>query len=867
MEDRKIDSGLFVCYNDNRGSDIMFENTEGGYLSYPFLKKQVSSYLKNNFPKNSTVLDLGAGDGIWSSMLKDHFVMDAVEIFEPWVEKFNLKDKYREVFVQDIRDFTFDWYDVIIMGDVLEHFTVEEAKSIMEYLYSRCGELIIAVPYNYEQKLADDGNSYQIHYQPDLTYDVFMERFPMMQIMFSVLEGNKEIYAYFFKHKPIPEQNKNLKIAVYAIAKNEMKHIDQFLDHLKEVDEIVILDTGSTDGTFEYLKSLNDPRLVVGTKIIEPFRFDDARNAALAMISDHIDIAIVVDIDEFFDRDWVNKIKAYWDPQIGRYSHHWIEEYKTSWHKTFIHKNDKNLLWYFPVHEMLGTIDDMPKHDPSKFYPTLPLILYHRPDRVNKKREDFYKSLLEKRIQEDLNNMDSYAKLMYGMVLYSEKKYHEAIAWFEDASEIEDGDYEQQKNKKDSIAWIAKTYNELGLIEYYTNKDYEKSLEYFTKAHEIDPEEKIYLKNMEYPKGKKKKVGPLKIAIYAITKNEEKFAATWYDNMSEADYVTVLDTGSTDKTVEILKEKGAIVETKVIKPWRFDVARNESLKLVPADADICVCTDLDELFEPGWAQNLRDAWQGDTEKMKYLYSWDHDEMGRPKTQIWYEKIHDNSGNWYWGMPVHEALTFRLNREPITHFVEADKLHLHHYPDVSKSRGQYIELMKAGAEEEPDSYMVNYYYGRELMYYNRFSEAIVQLEKVVSMNGSIPANQAAAHGFLGRCYEEVGDIKKAEMHYMRATHFTVGVREPLILLQMFYYRQYRWYALIDAGIAALAIEQRQAEWYENSENYRQVPHDYLSIAYYNIGDYKKALEHINIALSFKPEDERMQNNLKLIENKL
>ena len=80
----------------------------------------------------------------------------------------------------------------------------------------------------------------------------------------------------------------------------------------------------------------------------------------------------------------------------------------------------------------------------------------------------------------------------------------------------------------------------------------------------------------------------LKITVYAITKNEEKFVDKWVENMSEADNIVVLDTGSTDNTVQMLKNKGVNVTQKEIKPWRFDVARNESLKLVPPDTDVCV---------------------------------------------------------------------------------------------------------------------------------------------------------------------------------------------------------------------------------------------------------------------------------------
>ena len=91
-----------------------------------------------------------------------------------------------------------------------------------------------------------------------------------------------------------------------------------------------------------------------------------------------------------------------------------------------------------------------------------------------------------------------------------------------------------------------------------------------------------------------------KICVYAISKNEEMFVSRWVQSMKEADEIFVLDTGSTDNTVSKLKELGVNVKVREINPWRFDVARNESLNMIPDDYDICVCTVLDEVFEQGW---------------------------------------------------------------------------------------------------------------------------------------------------------------------------------------------------------------------------------------------------------------------------
>ena len=48
----------------------------------------------------------------------------------------------------------------------------------------------------------------------------------------------------------------------------------------------------------------------------------------------------------------------------------------------------------------------------------------------------------------------------------------------------------------------------------------------------------------------RKNMKKYKIAVYAISKNEEKFVDRWYESMKEADNIYVLDTGSTDNTVK-----------------------------------------------------------------------------------------------------------------------------------------------------------------------------------------------------------------------------------------------------------------------------------------------------------------------------
>mgnify|MGYP003294645798 CR=1 FL=1 len=155
-----------------------------------------------------------------------------------------------------------------------------------------------------------------------------------------------------------------------------------------------------------------------------------------------------------------------------------------------------------------------------------------------------------------------------------------------------------------------------------------------------------------------------KVYVYAICKNESKHIKRWYESMSEADGIFVLDTGSTDGSQEILKELGINYKEEKIIPWRFDVARNKSLEMVPQDADICVCTDLDEVFNEGWRSELEKIWNNNVNCIKYRMNFSFDEYGKPATTLFISKIH-NRNDFVWKHMIHEVLECKERREVVS----------------------------------------------------------------------------------------------------------------------------------------------------------------------------------------------------------
>lgn len=102
----------------------------------------------------------------------------------------------------------------------------------------------------------------------------------------------------------------------------------------------------------------------------------------------------------------------------------------------------------------------------------------------------------------------------------------------------------------------------------------------------------------------------MKLCVYTIVKNEMKNIERWFESVKEADYVVVLDTGSTDGTWEWLQtQQGIITAQKTINPWRYDVGRNEALKLVPQDCNICVVADPDMFLIKGFCNEIKQFWE------------------------------------------------------------------------------------------------------------------------------------------------------------------------------------------------------------------------------------------------------------------
>jgi glycosyltransferase involved in cell wall biosynthesis len=245
----------------------------------------------------------------------------------------------------------------------------------------------------------------------------------------------------------------------------------------------------------------------------------------------------------------------------------------------------------------------------------------------------------------------------------------------------------------------------------------------------------------------------MKIAVYAISKNEGQFVQRFCDSAKDADLILIADTGSTDNTQALAINCGAVVHEICIKPWRFDKARDTALALLPSDIDICIALDLDEVLESGWRQEVERLWTESTTRLRYKFDWSNGVVFHS------DKIHHRHG-YHWHHPIHEAI--RADARVPEVYAHTDMLLVSHHPDETKSRSQYLPLLELAVKEDPHCHRNAFYYARELTFYAQWKQAIPALKKYLAMpQASWSHERCYAMRLLGKSHENLGEVKEAE----------------------------------------------------------------------------------------------------------
>lgn len=352
------------------------------------------------------------------------------------------------------------------------------------------------------------------------------------------------------------------------------------------------------------------------------------------------------------------------------------------------------------------------------------------------------------------------------------------------------------------------------------------------------------------------------VSVYAIAKNEASVAKRWYECVKEADEVCVLDTGSTDDTVKILRELGAYVEVKTYADWSFAVARNDSMNLVSPESEILFTLDMDETIAPGWRKLLEDAWIAEEEKgrapagvlYKYIWSWLPD--GKEAQSFSVRKIHAH-GVGKWKYRCHELL---IDVKGPTFFL--DGFVVEHHQNKQTNRASYLALLEKDAKEMPDDDRSAYYYARELMYNERWEEAKEEFKRHLSLpSAGWRAERASSMRNIAKCYENLKNEDMRELWLWKAAEEDPTNREATYQLGVMALDRKDYRTAVKVLQRCIEIEHPSLEYISEPIVWSPYPWMFYSQALWWVNRWDDAINACRKALEMDPENGQIKAQME------
>jgi glycosyltransferase involved in cell wall biosynthesis len=343
------------------------------------------------------------------------------------------------------------------------------------------------------------------------------------------------------------------------------------------------------------------------------------------------------------------------------------------------------------------------------------------------------------------------------------------------------------------------------------------------------------------------------LALTVICKNEEKHVERFCKSFEGIwDQLVVVDTGSTDKTVELFKKHGAEVHTF---PWIFDfaAARNETLKHIKTD--YWMWADLDDaLHDKETFLKFRDTLMSQGDLWLATYNYAHNERGESTCTFTRERVIKHNRDAKWQYFCHEGVQVG----PTTKALLAQGWAINHQrtdADLLADKGRNLKIFEHHGVDKMDSRML-YYYGKELFEAGRVKESIGVLLRAnqkpdLEKHDRIMCIQYAAFGLL----QDNKNIETIDlcsngllMDPMRAEYWVLSADAYLKMNKL---REALPY--FHAAKACEKHAEQVSVIFRHKDAYGPYPRNQIARIYFNLQYFEEAKTEIAECLRLYPKD--------------
>lgn len=345
-----------------------------------------------------------------------------------------------------------------------------------------------------------------------------------------------------------------------------------------------------------------------------------------------------------------------------------------------------------------------------------------------------------------------------------------------------------------------------------------------------------------------------------IVRDEEDVISRALDCVKDfADEIIVADTGSSDKTADIAKAKGAEVYPF---EWCDDFSKARNYSFSKTTCDYVMWLDADDVLDKENARKICELKprldEADIWYMKYASAFDKE--GKPTFEYWRERVFRRTLGQCWTDPVHEVFYAAGTRRFTDVTVRHEKLR----PSPSRRNLDiYLRLLASGARL---SARQQFYFANELYSNNLTSLALSAYADFLLSDGMIE-NKVQA------CINS-SRILSCRKDYEGALHRLItalGYGEPTAELCVALGNIYLALTDTDAAIfwynAALRPLPANTLAFVDTYCYNYYPLVQLGLCHYKKGDIAAAADYTRRALSYKANDEIASGNLAFFEKLL
>ncbi len=337
------------------------------------------------------------------------------------------------------------------------------------------------------------------------------------------------------------------------------------------------------------------------------------------------------------------------------------------------------------------------------------------------------------------------------------------------------------------------------------------------------------------------------------------------DARSFCDELIVVDTGSTDQTVNIATQHGATV---FHYPWidDFSAARNYSFDC--CNGDWIIWLDADDVIPESEQQKLLELKQTlndflDAVSIRYHRIFSPE--GECILSTHRHRLIRKSPHLRWKYPIHECVVGIQPEKCLTD----ERIYIEHRPLEDKQaqkKDRNLKILEKLIRQGERSPRMLYYYANELLDHERYQDAITYYNQYLAVStGSWERYLAMTH--LIRCHLNLNEESEAFAWALKAIEFDSSRAEGFVEAGFYFIRRQEWVKAIPFLTAATAIANRPASGLYPVSHYTWLPYDGLCLCYERLGQYEKAIEMCEKALMFGADTPRLLENLKLLQQAL